>query len=405
MSEKLRYDPFGNQLHTGEGFRNKDHLYVYRYKDSTGKRCSIYAKDIYELRSKERDLLGIMKSISDVYNRGIITLNEAFDFYMGTKKSLRKTTSDNYHYTFDHFVRDRFGKKIVNQYKRTDILFFYRSLYDNRISIGTLDNIQTLIYPTFQMLVDDGILSFNPANNALKEFRKNHNLHHGIRHALTVEQETAFLDYVRNAPECALWRNLLIILFGTGMRIGECLGLLWDNIDFEERTITIDHSIVTLRESTVGCPYHISEPKTESGIRTIPMIDEVYNAFLDEYRRQEEAGWSNIAVEGITGFIFINKEDRLMNKQNVNRAIERIRIACNEYSLRSKDRKPVIIPHFSSHHIRHTFCSRLCENECNIKVIQSIMGQTDIRTTMEVYSEVSTRRLKESLKEHQEKLM
>ena len=86
------------------------------------------------------------------------------------------------------------------------------------------------------------------------------------------------------------------------------------------------------------------------------MIDEVYNAFLDEYRRQEEAGWSNIAVEGITGFIFINKEDRLMNKQNVNRAIERIRIACNENSLRSKDR-PVIIPHFSSHHIRHTFCS------------------------------------------------
>lgn len=66
MSEKLRYDPFGNQLHTGEVFRNKDHLYVYRYKDSTGKRCSIYAKDIYELRSKERDLLGIMKSISDI---------------------------------------------------------------------------------------------------------------------------------------------------------------------------------------------------------------------------------------------------------------------------------------------------------------------------------------------------
>jgi len=74
MYEKMRYDPFGNQLHTGEGFRNKDHLYVYRYKDSTGKRCSIYAKDIYELRSKERDLLGIMKSISDVsvleYNSG-----------------------------------------------------------------------------------------------------------------------------------------------------------------------------------------------------------------------------------------------------------------------------------------------------------------------------------------------
>ena len=405
MSEKLRYDPYGNQLHTGESFRNRDQRYVYRYTDSTGKRCYVYANDIYELRSKERDLLGIMKSISDVYNHGFITLNEAFDFYMGTKKSLRKTTSDNYHYTFDHFVRERFGKRMVNQYKRSDILFFYRSLYDNKISIGTLDGIQTLIYPTFQMLVDDGILSFNPANNALKEFRKNHKLHHGIRHALTVEQETVFLDYVRNAPECAPWRNLLIILFGTGMRIGECLGLLWDNIDFKERTITIDHSIVTLRDSPVGCPYHISEPKTESGKRTIPMIDDVYNAFLEEYKIQEENGWSKVAVEGLTGFIFINKEGKLMNKQNVNRAIERIRTACNEQSMRSKGRTPVIIPHFSSHHIRHTFCSRLCENESNIKIIQSIMGQTDIRTTMEVYSEVSTRRLKESIREHQDKLM
>ena len=54
-----------------------------------------------------------------------------------------------------------------------------------------------------------------------------------------------------------------------------------------------------------------------------------------------------------------------------------------------EDREPVLLPHFSNHNLRHTFCTRLCENESNIKVIQSIMGHSDIRTTMDIYAEVT----------------
>ena len=63
--------------------------------------------------------------------------------------------------------------------------------------------------------------------------------------------------------------------------------------------------------------------------------------------------------------------------------------AGEEVKAAKEGRDPVMIPRFSCHVTRHTFCSRLCENGTNIKLIQQIMGHSDIRTTMDIYAEVS----------------
>ena len=55
-----------------------------------------------------------------------------------------------------------------------------------------------------------------------------------------------------------------------------------------------------------------------------------------------------------------------------------------------------LLPHFSCHHLRHTFCTRFCENETNLKVIQEIMGHADITTTMDIYNEATKDKKKES---------
>ena len=59
-------------------------------------------------------------------------------------------------------------------------------------------------------------------------------------------------------------------------------------------------------------------------------------------------------------------------------------------------RDPIILPNFSCHHLRHTFCTRLCENETNLKVIQSIMGHRNIETTMDIYAEATEEKKQES---------
>lgn len=72
---------------------------------------------------------------------------------------------------------------------------------------------------------------------------------------------------------------------------------------------------------------------------------------------------------------------------------------CNakeEEDAKAERREPELLPHFSCHHLRHTFCTRFCENETNLKIIQEIMGHADITTTMDIYNEATKDKKMES---------
>jgi integrase len=176
------------------------------------------------------------------------------------------------------------------------------------------------------------------------------------------------------------------------MRIGECCGLRWEDIDFDKRQISVNHTLVYSRGDDGKCRARISTVKTESGERTITMIDAVVKAFQEEALYQEKNGRCTAEVDGMTGFVFCNRYGNTHHKGSVNRAIKRI---CEEYNdeeiirAAKAKRKPELLPHFSCHHLRHTFCTRLCERENNIKAIQSIMGHADIKTTMDIYAEAT----------------
>lgn len=73
----------------------------------------------------------------------------------------------------------------------------------------------------------------------------------------------------------------------------------------------------------------------------------------------------------------------------VNRALSRIVKKYNETETAIaslEGRSPVLLPHVSCHTLRRTFCSRLCENEANVKLIQELMGHSDIQTTLNIYA-------------------
>ena len=73
--------------------------------------------------------------------------------------------------------------------------------------------------------------------------------------------------------------------------------------------------------------------------------------------------------------------------------------ACNakeEEDAKAEGREPELLPHFSCHHLRHTFCTRFCENKTNLKIIQKIMGHADITTTMDIYNEATKDKKMES---------
>ena len=152
----------------------------------------------------------------------------------------------------------------------------------------------------------------------------------------------------------------------------------------------------------------IDPPKSDAGNRMIPMTTDVYDVMMHEYEVQKENGFNTLEVDGMSGFVFSNRYGNLFTLNSVNKAIQNIRTAYNEEEMLSavkEKREPVLIPHFSCHVIRHTFATRLCEVESNLKVIQTIMGHADIRTTMEIYAEATEESMDDAMNRLSEQLI
>ena len=395
-----RKDPRGRALKSGEVYR-KDGRYVYTYTNPLGQRKYIYANDLVSLRKKEQELLKAQLDGLDVYTAGNATINFVFDRYIALKQHLKDSTKSGYIYTYNHFVRKDFGKKKIADIKYSDVVQYYLYLLkDKEIALGTLDSIHCLLHPTFELAVRDDIIRKNPTTGAMKEVNRRSGKNRGIRHALTIEQQRAFMNYIANSPVYYHWWPLFTFLLGTGCRIGEAIALRWDDLDFKNKMITINHSIANYKsEEKNKCVSTLSTPKTEAGIRTIPMLDVVYDALKLEEEDQQENGFNETVIDGVSGFVFQNRFGNILNQQAVNSAIKRIVTNYNneeEITAAREKRNPLILPYFSCHILRHTFATRLCEQETNLKVIQSIMGHRNIETTMDIYAEATDKKKKES---------
>ncbi len=398
---QARKDARGRALRKGEVQRKSDGRYLYNYTDPMGNRKFIYATDLATLREKEKVLVKDQLDGLDRYAAGKASVNDTFDRYIATKYNLRDNTKSGYIYMYDRFVRNDFGRHKLIEIKYSDILqFYYHLLNDKNLALATLDSIHCILHPTFQLAVRDDIIRKNPTDGVMAEICKKTGMHRGVRHALTVDEQRAFMDYMANHPVYVHWWPLFTVLLGTGCRIGECLGLRWQDLDFDNGIITIDHALTYYKsEKSNSCLYRISEPKTESGIRTIPMLDVVKDAFSILQDEVEESGPNIQVIDGYSGFIFKNRYGEVPNPGSINRAIKRIVSSYNADEVlkaKKENREALILPDFSCHHLRHTFATRLCEAESNLKVIQSVMGHRSIETTMDIYAEATDRKKKET---------
>ena len=314
-----------------------------------------------------------------------------------------------YKYMYNHYVRDGFGKLRISKIKYSDIKKFYYSLIlEKGFKPNSMEIVHTLLHPTFTMAVRDGLLRLNPTEGVMAEIKKSHCWEKTKRHALTVAEQRAFTNYIANSEEYRGWFPLFTVMLGTGCRIGEVLGLRWQDVDFKNRTISINHNLVYRVQEDGTCTNHVNSPKTKAGIRIIPMLDEVFDAFLEEYQYQKVIGFCTDEIDGYSGFVFCTGDGKVYLPNAINRTIRSI---CADYNkeeeskAKEENRDPVLLPKFSCHILRHTFCTRFCENETNLKVIQEIMGHADISTTMDVYAEATQEKKKESMTSLQSALL
>ena len=397
MAVERRKDKKNRVLKEGE-YQRSCGTYEFKWRDKSGSRHSISAVTLEELREKELDVLrDVLDGVKADKNN--LTINDLYNSWVQLKRGLKDNTFSNYKYMYTMFVEPDFGKRKIVDLKRSDIRSFYNYLADERhVQINTIDCIHTVLHQVLELGVEDDYLRYNPSDNALKELKKARNFEVTKRRALTVPEQELFEAYLSKQGQYHRWYPIFIIMLWTGMRVGEVTGLRWCDIDLEDDTISVNHTLVYYdKRNDERCTFAINTPKTAAGERIIPMLPKVKEAFLMEKQYQEECGLeSRAVVDGYRDFIFINRFGNVQHQGTLNKALSRIVRDCNFEILDKPHKKDtVILPKFSNHSLRHTFTTRMCEAGVNLKVMQEILGHADAETTMDIYAE-ATKELKKS---------
>ena len=390
MAIERRKDNHNRILKDGEHQRPNG-TYEYKYRDKKGKRHSVYAKTLSELREKEINVLrnafdGVRIDGKDM------SINDLYNLWVQLKRGLKDNTFQNYQYMYRQFVEPDFGRSKICDLKRTDVRAFYNRLVDSQhLKVATVDCIHTVLHQVLELGVEDDYLRYNPSDNALKELKKAYNKDEHKR-ALTVTEQELFEAFLSEKGRYNRWYPIFVVMLWTGLRVGEAVGLRWCDVDFDNDIISVNHTLIYYNRREDGCSFAINTPKTKAGERTIPMLPKVKEALLMEKAYQEACGIEcKATVDGFTDFIFVNRFGNTQHQGTLNKALKRIIRDCNLQVIDSNPNKEglTLLPDFSNHSLRHTFTTRMCEAGVNIKAMQDILGHADAETTMNIYAEAT----------------
>ena len=393
MSEKRR-DNKGRVLRNGESQR-KDGRFMYKYTDNAGNIKYVYswklvktdtvpkgAKDDLSLREKEKL---IHRDLEDdiVPCGGEMTVLDLVKKYVSQKTGVKHNTEANYKFVINIIKKEDFGKKRIDKVKLSDAKGWLIKLQSDGRGYSTIHSVRGVVRPAFQMAVDDDLIRKNPFEFQLATVVVNDSV---TREALTRKQERAFLKFVKEDKHFSRYYEGIYILFKTGLRISEFVGLTIADIDLKNGVISVNHQLQRKR----NMEYVIEETKTECGTRLVPMTDEVKKCFrkIIENRKKPK---TEPMIDGKVGFLYLDKNAMPMVALHWEKYFQHI---CEKYNKIYKAEMPKVTPHVC----RHTFCSNMAKSGMNPKTLQKIMGHSDIGVTLNTYTHVGFEDIQKEMK-------
>lgn len=393
MSNKRR-DNKGRILRSGE-IQTSDGRYRYKYIDTYGESRYVYSwrldrndrtpagkKKELSLREKEKQIM------ADCFDKivpagGNLTVLELVEKYVSLKTGVRPSTEAGYRSVMNLLRREAFGNSRIDKVKLSDAKLWLIQLQKNGKGYSSIRTIRGILRPAFQMAVDDDLIRKNPFGFELATVIYNDSV---TREAITREQEKRFLDFVKEDSHFKKYYDGIYILFHTGLRISEFVGLTKKDIDFKNMKINVDHQL----QRYVQKGYQIVEPKTQSGIRQIPMTQEVADCFQRIINARKNPKVEPM-IDGYTGFLWLDKNGMPMVALHWEKYFQHM---CEKYNRTYKIQMPKVTPHVC----RHTFCSRMAAARMNPKTLQYIMGHSDISVTLNTYTHLGFEDAKKEVK-------
>ena len=396
MSE-VRKDKKRRKLRDGES-QLADGRYRYRYQGVDGKRHDVYSwrleatdpqppgkKRAPPLRIQERQITAdrLDGILTDGGNLTVVQLCEK---YLSTKINVKLNTQANYRTTMKILCSKPFGQMPIHKVKEIDAKeFLIRLQQEDGRSASSVHSIRGVLRPAFAMAVKNDLIRKNPFDFQLVEVLVDDSVR---REAITREQERKFLQFVSENSFYRKYYDGMYLLFHTGLRISEFCGLTLDDVDLERRIITVDHQLQRMQDGTL----YIEEPsskkattKTSAGVRDIPMTEDVFQC-IQRIIAQRPVVKQEPVVDGYSGFLFLTIYRDLVRPSVAMDWEHRFTHAVERYNSLYKEPLPKITPHVC----RHTYCSNMAKSGMNPKVLQYLMGHSDIYVTLNVYTHVKT---------------
>lgn len=392
MSVKRR-DNRNRILRNGESQR-PDGRYVFKYINADGKQKFLYSWKLErtdKLPAGKRDDLSLREKIKKlqlsmaeglVPDGGKMTVLQLVEKYVLQKTGVRHSTEAGYRTVINILKKEDFGSRRIDRVKLSDAKIWLIKLQKDGRSYSSIHSIRGVLRPAFQMACDDDLIRKNPFEFQLATVVVNDSV---TREAITRKQERAFLEFIRQDKHFCKYYDGMFILFKTGLRISEFVGLTLADIDLRNREIDVNHQL----QRTSQMEYIIAETKTDAGTRVLPMSPEVFECFerIVENRRKPTV---EPMVQGKTGFLYLDKNGRPMVALHWEKYFQH---AVEKYNKTYKEQLPKITPHVC----RHTYCSNMAKSGMNPKALQYLMGHSDIGVTLNTYTHLGLEDAKNEL--------
>ena len=371
----------GKELGVGITQR-KDGLYQGRYKDRFGKYKTIYNKKLGDLRKE----LAIAIADNQLYTsvRDEVKLDDWFKRWVDVykKKSVRPNTLREYTHIYNKNISPILGNRNINSLVKTDIQQLIKKVNDDGYLYERQNKVKVILTDMFSRAIEDDLMVKNPAKGV-----KLYQDKISSARALTIGEQDVFFEFCKNT----FYDNLFNVAVNTGLRPGELFALTIKDINFEQKYIDVNKTLVYQKYLDDECKtFHLEPPKTKQSYRHVP----INSTCIDYLKRQ-------VALKEIvssrrpkmqTDYLFVTRFNTPLNSVIYSDAIRSVIRRINE-TRNPKNQ----FDFFSGHTFRHTFATRCLEAGIQPKVVQSYLGHATLKMTMDLYTHVTADKATEDI--------
>lgn len=358
MGKDLR----GKEL--GEGiYQQPNGTYCARFVDKFGKRKSKRSKKLQEVRQWIADATYIDEH-SDLDQATDMLVDAWFDYWISIKKkTVRPNTVRNYTERYERNIKGVIGKKLLTEVKPIHCQKIFSDMAEEGYKTSTIYQTRIALFNMMDFAKENDVIINNPCKKSVKSDMGQPS---DKKEALTIDVQKKFLEGAKGQS----YENQFRFILQTGLRTGELVGLKWDDINFENRTLTISRTMEFRYK--VG-EWRVGPPKSKSGYRTIPLTDEAIRILKAQKEKNSKIKVINLEW---ADQVFLCRKGEPVKNSTYDTALFKI---CDK----------VGIKRFSMHVLRHTFATRCIEAGMMPKTLQKILGHSNIGITMNLYVHIT----------------